>query len=76
MTAFQKHLEATHNEIFSSYQELHRWSIENTESFWQAVWDFCGMISSSQPNNVVNNLDQFPGAHWFPGSRLNFAENL
>jgi len=76
MTAFQKHLEATHSEIFSSYSELHRWSIENTELFWRGVWDFCEVISSSPPNNVVNNLDQFPGASWFSGSRLNFAENL
>ncbi len=76
MTAFLRHLEVTQDKFFSSYQELHRWSIENPKSFWQAVWDFCGVIASSPFDQVVENLERFPGASWFPGAKINFAENL
>ncbi len=40
------------------------------------MWDFSGIISSHPYAKVVDNLDNFPGAKWFPGARLNFAENL
>ena len=76
MTAFQKHLEVTHGERFYNYSELHLWSIENPELFWQAVWNFCDVIAPSPPKQVVNNLNRFPGANWFPGTKINFAENL
>ena len=54
----------------------YRWSIEKPEEFWQSVWDFCGIVASRPAENVVVDFDRFPGARWFPGARLNFAENL
>ncbi|MFN0056772.1 MAG: acetoacetate--CoA ligase [Planctomycetales bacterium] len=60
----------------AGYPELYRWSINHPASFWQAVWEFCEVRACRQGNEVVVDGDQMPGARWFPGARLNFAENL
>ena len=57
------------------YRDLHRYSIENPAEFWRAVWGFCEIVGYDG-NEVVTDLDKMPGAKWFPGARLNFAENL
>src|ERR1044071_3023611 len=59
-----------------SYPELYQWSIENIPDFWTAVWDFAEIRASQHYEQVVDDLKKFPGAKWFPGARLNFAENL
>ncbi|MEO0438491.1 MAG: acetoacetate--CoA ligase [Pseudomonadota bacterium] len=61
---------------FKAYEEFHQWSVVEAERFWSATWDFVGVHSSSSANQVLARADEFPGAEWFPGSRLNFAENL
>jgi len=58
-----------------SYDELYKWSVEHIQEFWAAVWGFVE-IKASGYDTVVDDLGKFPGARWFPGSRLNFAENL
>ena len=58
------------------YEALHRWSIENRAEFWQAVWDFCGVVGERGSGPALADGDRFPGSRWFPGARLNFAENL
>jgi len=59
-----------------SYPELHRWSVDEVSDFWSTVWDYTGIVSSRRFEKVVDDLGKFPGANWFPGARLNFAENL
>jgi acetoacetyl-CoA synthetase len=59
-----------------SYAELYRWSVEAIPDFWAAIWDFTGIKYSQRFDSVVEDLSIFPGARWFPGARLNFAENL
>jgi len=59
-----------------SYPELHRWSVDEVSDFWSTVWDYTGIVSSRRFEKVVDDLGKFPGAKWFPGARLNFAENL
>ncbi|HEX9076573.1 MAG TPA: AMP-binding protein, partial [Anaerolineae bacterium] len=59
-----------------TYPELWHWSVENISEFWATVWDFAGIKASQRYDQVVDDLDRFPGAHWFTGARLNFAENL
>jgi acetoacetyl-CoA synthetase len=61
---------------FEDYGALYRWSVESPEEFWPAVWDFCGVIASRRWNRVVVDMDRMPGARWFEGAHLNFAENL
>ena len=58
-----------------SYADLHRFSLEQPEVFWRAVWDFC-QVEGAPGTRVVEDFDHFPGARWFPEARLNFAENL
>ncbi len=59
-----------------SYIQLYNWSIENTSDFWAAMWKFGEVKASRGYDKVVDDLSKFPGAKWFTGARLNFAENL
>ncbi|MEA3277739.1 MAG: acetoacetate--CoA ligase [Pseudomonadota bacterium] len=58
------------------YSDLHRWSVDHPETFWPEVWRFCGVIASRPWTDVLPEGDRMPGARWFVGARLNFAENL
>jgi acetoacetyl-CoA synthetase len=60
---------------FESYGELWRWSVDELESFWAAVWEFCG-VRASRPYDAVLDSHRMPGARWFEGAQLNYAENL
>ena len=58
------------------YAALHRWSVNHRAEFWQAVWDFCGVVGERGGGPALVDGDRFPGSRWFPEARLNFAENL
>ncbi len=58
------------------YESLWRWSIEHREAFWAAVWSFCDVRASRGWDTVLENGNAMPGATWFSGARLNFAQNL
>jgi acetoacetyl-CoA synthetase len=60
---------------FSDYAALWRWSTEEGEAFWRALWDFAGVVGERGERTLVNR-NEMPGARWFPDARLNFAENL
>ena len=60
----------------ADFQALHRWSVNRPEEFWRSVWDFVGIRACRQPDRTVDGIDRMPGARWFPGARLNFADNL
>jgi acetoacetyl-CoA synthetase len=57
------------------YWSLHRFSLQQPQRFWRAIWSFCDVVGSPG-ERVVDDFERFPGARWFPGARLNFAENL
>ena len=59
----------------SDYDELWRWSVTDLEGFWGGVWDFYG-IRASAPHERVLGRATMPGAQWFTGARLNYAEHL
>ncbi len=61
---------------FQSYSDLYKWSVEKIPDFWASFWDYARIICSRRFDKVVDDLAKFPGAKWFPGARLNFAENL
>ena len=75
MNRYRLWLEAEGYGSFRDYQELHDWSIDQLEPFWQSVWHYCGLISATPAQRVLGNR-AMPGAQWFPGMRLNFAANL
>lgn len=58
------------------YESLWRWSVEQPENFWSAVWDFCGVKAAHKGSRVLIDGNRIPGASWFPDARLNYAENL
>jgi acetoacetyl-CoA synthetase len=57
------------------YDELWRWSVSDLEGFWAAVWDFFD-VQASQPYERVLGRREMPGAQWFPGARLSYAEHF
>lgn len=58
-----------------NYPEFYQWSIENSELFWSAMWDFAKVIGEKGLRILVNGED-IERAEWFPDAQLNFAENL
>ena len=71
----------------TDFPSLYHWSVERPEAFWPEVWRFCGVVAEGFPgrepwDEVVVGLDRMAppnaelGPRWFPGARLNFAENL
>jgi acetoacetyl-CoA synthetase len=60
---------------FAGYHELWRWSVTDLDGFWQAVWDYAGITASAPPERVLGRREM-PGAQWFPGARLNYAEQV
>jgi acetoacetyl-CoA synthetase len=65
-----------HKQDFHSYKELYDWSVDEIPDFWAAVWDFVEVKASKGYETVVDDATRMPGAKWFSGARLNFAENL
>jgi len=58
------------------FHTIHQWSCENITDFWKEVWEFCGIKSSEPYHQVIDDNNKMPGAKWFSGAKLNFAENL
>ena len=76
LTRFLGLVNGRHGLALATYPQLWEWSVTHIPEFWAALWDFAGIRSSAPYGQVVDDLDKFPGARWFPGARLNFAENL
>ena len=76
MTKFIGYVNEKYDLDICNYHELYKWSVDNIPDFWAAVWDFCGVIASQRYKKVIDDLGKFPGAKWFIGAKLNFAENL
>ena len=76
LTRFLGVVRETYGVRADDYAQLYEWSIAEPESFWRAVWSFCGVIAETQGEIALADRDKMPGARWFPEARLNFAENL
>jgi acetoacetyl-CoA synthetase len=70
---FLRWLEQTRGLRFGDYAELWHWSITDLTGFWSAVWEFYGLDAVSGYEQVLADATM-PGAAWFPGARINFAE--
>ena len=76
ITKFIEYVNKKYGQEIKGGKDLYRWSVEKIEDFWAAMWDFGGIVASKTYDRVVEDLSVFPGTKWFPGARLNFAENL
>lgn len=56
------------------YVSLHAWSISDLEAFWASVTEFTGVSWQAEPEAVLADASM-PGARWFPGGTLNYAEH-
>jgi acetoacetyl-CoA synthetase len=75
MTAFMKWAGERHAREFADYGELWQWSVDEIEQFWGDIWEYAGVLSS-EPYEQVLASREMPGARWFEGARLNYAENM
>ncbi len=76
MFQFMGLVNARFGKEFNNYQQLYQWSIDHIPEFWDLMWNFAGIIASVSYSQVVDDPTKMPGAKWFSGARLNFAENL
>ncbi len=75
ITRFMEYVNGKQGKKFRTYDELYKWSIESIPEFWARMWEFGEIKASQGYERVIDDL-KMPGAKWFPGARLNFAENL
>jgi acetoacetyl-CoA synthetase len=60
---------------FAGYDELWQWSVDELEDFWASIWEYFGVRASRKADQVLESRSM-PGASWFEGSELNYAENM
>jgi acetoacetyl-CoA synthetase len=75
LTAYERWLDETRGLRFESYRDLWGWSVTEIEAFWASVWEYFG-VRASAPYDAVLPDREMPGARWFPGARLSYAENI
>lgn len=76
MTQFSAYVTEHYPVTLTNYAALYEWSIQQPEQFWSALWDFCEIIAAQRWQTVLSHPEKMPGATWFEGASLNFAENL
>ena len=74
ITAYMRWLSEEKGLSFGSYEELWEWSVNDLEDFWTSVWEYCG-VEASKPYERVLDERKMPGAKWFEGAELNYAEH-
>ena len=75
LTRYRRWLEREHGLAFDDYHALWRWSVGDIEAFWASIWTFFD-VQSTQPYTRVLGRRTMPGAEWFPGVELSYAEHV
>src|SRR5262245_6299785 len=75
LTHYTRWLEQTRGLRLPDYASLWEWSTTDLESFWASIWERYEVIASAPYERVLGSR-AMPGAEWFPGARLNFAEHV
>jgi acetoacetyl-CoA synthetase len=60
---------------FATYEDLRSWSVEDLESFWRSIWDWEGIVSPTRFTAALSDA-AMPGARWFEGARVNYAQHV
>ena len=76
MTKFMKYVNLSRHLSLKNYDDLYSWSIKEIPSFWESLWKFSEVKHSTPYSKVVDDTSKMPGAKWFTGAQLNYAENL
>ncbi|HEV2389804.1 MAG TPA: acetoacetate--CoA ligase [Nitrososphaerales archaeon] len=75
ITKYTRWLEERMGKPFSSYSDLWRWSTQEIEEFWESIWEYFEVWSST-PYHAVLPERKMPGAKWFEGAHVNYAEHV
>jgi acetoacetyl-CoA synthetase len=75
LAAYMRWLAEERDLHFEDYHALWRWSVTEIEEFWRTIWDYFQVISDEEPTTVLEKR-VMPGANWFPGTHLNYAEHI
>jgi acetoacetyl-CoA synthetase len=75
LTRYMRWLSDARGLSFDDYQALWRWSVQDLEGFWSSIIEFCDVRFGSEPSGVLGSA-AMPGAEWFPGSTVNYAEHV
>ena len=76
MSEFMREVNSRFKLNLADYEELWQWSTENLEQFWGYWWEKSNIRTSKSPEKTLVRADLFQKEIWFPGAKLNFAENL
>lgn len=75
LTRYQQWLRETQGVEAQTYEQLHAWSVDHLEEFWDSIWEFFDIIGE-RGTGPVRVGDSIPETQWFPGARVNYAENV
>ncbi|UJL45524.1 acetoacetate--CoA ligase [Virgibacillus sp. NKC19-16] len=75
ITKYMRWLNSRNGISINNYDELWKWSVTNIEDFWESIWDYYNVKSYTTYETVLKE-DTMPGAQWFPGATLNYAEHI
>jgi acetoacetyl-CoA synthetase len=75
LTAYMRWLSDRRDLEFQTYQELWQWSVADPAAFWETIWRYFEVIASRPPQTILEER-KMPGARWFVGAELNYAENF
>jgi len=76
MMNFINYVNKVHRLKINHYSNLYKWSIEHIDFFWNSFRQYSEIKFSNEPFETIDNINFMPGATWFNGAKLNFAENL
>ena len=75
LTGFMRWVSEREGRTFAEYEQLREWSVTELERFWASIWEYFG-VRCSRPYERVLDARTMPGARWFEGAELNYAENM
>ncbi len=75
LTGFMRWVGDREGRTFAEYEQLREWSVAEVERFWESIWEYFG-VRCSRPYERVLDARTMPGARWFEGAELNYAENM
>ncbi|WP_342514905.1 acetoacetate--CoA ligase [Sporosarcina sp. FSL K6-1522] len=75
ITKYMKWLADNNKPSFANYQALWQWSVDELEDFWETIWDYFE-IESSTPYTSVLEIKSMPGAKWFIGAKVNYTQHI
>lgn len=77
LDAFRRSINRKYGLNLTNYTQLHKWSVDEIESFCREIWTFCGLVYTKPPTAVAVGIESmWPRPRWFPDARLNYTENV